>query len=56
MCSNTHCDVTTTIFNLHPEASETSLTASDFLKGYLRCKTITYQNVPSEAQVKNFFV
>ena len=26
------------------------------LKGYLRYKTITFQNVSSEAQVKNFFV
>ena len=25
-------------------------------KGYRRYKTITSQNVPSEAQVKNFFV
>ena len=25
-------------------------------KGYLRCKTITSQNVLSEAQIKNFFV
>ena len=25
------------------------------LKGYLRCKTITSQNVPSETEVKNFF-
>ena len=24
------------------------------LKGYLRCKTISSQNVPSEAQIKNF--
>ena len=24
------------------------------LKGYLRCNTIISQNVPSEAQVKNF--
>ena len=27
-----------------------------YLKGYLRYKMITSQNVPSEAQVKNFFV
>ena len=26
------------------------------LKGYLRYKTITSQNVPAETQVKNFFV
>ena len=26
------------------------------LKGYLRSKTITSQNVSSEAQVKNFFI
>ena len=26
------------------------------LKGYLRYKTITSQNVPSEAQIKNFFI
>ena len=26
------------------------------LKGYLRYKTITYQNVPSKAQIKNFFI
>ena len=25
-------------------------------KGYLRYKTITFQNVSSEAQVKNFFI
>ena len=25
-------------------------------KGYLRYKTTTFQNVPSEAQVKNFFI
>ena len=25
-------------------------------KGYLHCKTITSQNVPSEAKVKNFFI
>ena len=29
---------------------------SCILKGYLRCKTITSQNVPFEAQVNNFFV
>ena len=28
---------------------------TEFLKGYLRYKTITSQNVSSEAQVKNFF-
>ena len=27
-----------------------------FFKGYLRCKTITSQNVPSKAQIKNFFI
>ena len=27
-----------------------------YFKGYLRCKTITSQNVSSEAQVKNFFI
>ena len=27
-----------------------------FLKGYLHYKTITSQNVSSEAQVKNFFI
>ena len=26
------------------------------LKGYLHCQTINSQNVPSDAQVKNFFV
>ena len=26
------------------------------LKGYLRYKTITSQNVPAEAQIKNFFI
>ena len=26
------------------------------VKGYLRCKTITSQNVSPEAQVKNFFI
>ena len=26
------------------------------IKGYLRCKTITSQNVPSKAQIKNFFI
>ena len=26
------------------------------LKGYLRYKTITSQNVPSKAQIKNFFI
>ena len=25
-------------------------------KGYLRYKTITSQNVPSKAQIKNFFI
>ena len=27
-----------------------------YFKGYLRCKTITSQNVSSEAQIKNFFI
>ena len=27
----------------------------EVLKGYLRYKTITSQNVPSKAQIKNFF-
>ena len=26
------------------------------IKGYLRYKMITSQNVPSEAQIKNFFI
>ena len=26
------------------------------IKGYLRYKTIASQNVPSKAQIKNFFV
>ena len=26
------------------------------IKGYLRHKTITSQNVPSKAQIKNFFI
>ena len=26
------------------------------IKGYLRCKTITCQNVSSEEQIKNFFI
>ena len=29
---------------------------SRYLKGYLRYKTITSQNVSSEAQIKNFFI
>ena len=29
---------------------------TNLLKGYLRYKTITSQNVPSEVQVKNFFI
>ena len=32
------------------------LTTSYLLKGYLRYKTITSQNVPSGAQIKNFFI
>ena len=28
----------------------------EVLKGYLRYKTITSQNVPSKAQIKNFFI
>ena len=28
--------------------------ASLIIKGYLRCQLITSQNVPSEAQIKNF--
>ena len=28
----------------------------NIFKGHLRYKTITYQNVLSEAQVKNFFI
>ena len=27
-----------------------------FIKGYLRYKTITSQNMPSKAQIKNFFI
>ena len=27
-----------------------------FVKGYLRYKTITFQKVPSEAQIKMFFI
>ena len=30
--------------------------SSEVLKGYLRYKTITSQNVPSEAQIENFFI
>ena len=30
--------------------------ASTIFKGYLRYKTITSQNVPSKAQIKNFFI
>ena len=30
--------------------------ASTPFKGYLRYKTITSQNVPSKAQIKNFFI
>ena len=32
------------------------LTTSYLLKDYLCYKTITSQNVPSEAQIKNFFI
>ena len=28
----------------------------EILKDYLRYKTITSQNVPSKAQIKNFFI
>ena len=28
----------------------------DALKGYLRCKTTTFPNVSSEAQMKKFFI
>ena len=31
-------------------------TSNEILKVYLRYKAITSQNVPSEAQVKNFFI
>ena len=34
---------------------ETLVIALNF-KGYLRYKMITSQNVPSEAQIKNFFI
>ena len=37
-----------------PEASPRLL--FNFVKGYLRFKTITAQNVSSEAQIKNFFI
>ena len=30
--------------------------AKNDLKGYLRYKTIASQNVPSKAQIKNFFI
>ena len=30
--------------------------AKSYLKGYLHYKTITSQNVPSKAQIKNFFI
>ena len=33
-----------------------ALVQSQVLKGYLCYKTITSQNVPSKAQIKNFFV
>ena len=29
---------------------------NQYLKGYLRYKTITSQNVPSKAQIMNFFI
>ena len=33
----------------------TGLYLATLLKGYLRYKTITSQNVPSKAKIKNFF-
>ena len=29
---------------------------NNMVKGYLHYKTITFQNVPSKAQIKNFFI
>ena len=40
--------------NFHEQGS--SLCKRMTLKGYLHNKMITFQTVPSEAQVKNFFV
>ena len=37
-------------------AIETSSDHSSIVKGHLRYKTITSQNVPSEAQIQNFFI
>ena len=38
------------------ELSSEAVTLLKEIKGYLRYKTITFQNVPSKPQIKNFFI
>ena len=39
-----------------PQNTDILILLLNFVKGYLRYKTITPQRVLSEAQVKNFFI
>ena len=41
--------------NLNSNQTEPIILSQSVFKGYLHYKTILSQNVPSEAQVKNFF-
>ena len=52
--SNTTLGIKLTYYSL--SKSNPDEVSHFILKGYPRYKTITSQNVPSEAQIKNFFI